>query len=319
MMDRRWYLKLALGAMTLIGIGCGHETPPSAILPAATAPMSKAKVVIGVSLLTLTNPFFKEMGDAMTAEGRKNGYDVLITSGEMDPARQRDQVNDFIVKKVSAIILCPCDSRSVGTTIQAANQAGIPVFTADIACLDLSAKVVCHVATDNFAGGKLAGQAMIQALGGQGNVAIIDHPEVESVIQRTRGFREVVGGAKGIKVVAQLPGGAQRDTAYKTAQDILEKNPDLAGIFCINDPTAFGAIAALEKVKIISFDGQLEAKQAVKAGKIYGEPIQYPDKIGATAIQAITKYLAGEPPQAQILIPTTLYTKAEADKDPALK
>src|SRR5262249_7560911 len=157
---------------------------------------------------------------------------------------QKDQVNDFIVKKVNAIILCPCDSRSVGTTILAANKAGIPVFTADIASLDKASKVVAHIATDNYEGGKLAGQAMIEALVGKGKVAIIDHPEVESVILRTKGFKEVVAGAKGIQIVAQLPGGAQRDTAYKTAQDILEKNQDLAGIFCINDPTAFGAIAA---------------------------------------------------------------------------
>lgn len=331
MTNRRSFLVLAMGSLALTWFGCHNETgAPATHAPtdspsAGNAPAAKARVVIGVSLLTLANPFFKTMGDAITAEGKKNGYDVLITAGEMDAARQRDQVNDFIVKKVSAIILCPCDSRSVGTAIQAANQAGIPVFTADIACLDKTAKVVTHVATDNYAGGRMAGDAMVMALAGKGKVAIIDHPEVESVIQRTRGFREVVSKSKGIDIVAQLPGGAQRDTAYKTAQDILEKNPDLAGLFCINDPTAFGAIAALEKtgrlgkVKVISFDGQPEAKQAVKDGKIYAEPIQYPDKIGAMTIQAITKYLAGEAPTPQILIPTTLYTRAEATKDSTLK
>ncbi len=283
-----------------------------------------AKKTIGVSLLTLENPFFKIMGDAMVEEGKKNGFDVIITAGEKDAARQKDQVNDFIVKKVSAIILCPCDSRSVGTAISAANTAGIPVFTADIASLDTASKVVSHIATDNLEGGKLAGKAMIEALNGKGKVAIIDFPEVESVLLRTKGFKEVLAGAKGLQIVAQLDGKAQRDEAYKTAQDILQKNPDLAGIFCINDPTAFGAIAAIEKagqqgkIKIISFDGQLEAKQAVKDGKIYAEPVQYPDKIGQMSIQAVAKYMAGEKVEAQTLIPTTLYTKADADKDPAL-
>jgi ribose transport system substrate-binding protein len=283
-----------------------------------------AKKMIGVSLLTLENPFFKIMGDAMVEEGKKNGFDVIITAGEKDAARQKDQVNDFIVKKVSAIILCPCDSRSVGTAISAANTAGIPVFTADIASLDTASTVVSHIATDNLEGGKLAGKAMIDALNGKGKVAIIDFPEVESVLLRTRGFKEVLAGAKGLQIVAQLDGKAQRDEAYKTAQDILQKNPDLAGIFCINDPTAFGAIAAIEKagrqgkIKIISFDGQLEAKQAVKDGKIYAEPVQYPDKIGQMSIQAVVKYMAGETVKAQTLIPTTLYTKADADKDPAL-
>ncbi|HLK58249.1 MAG TPA: substrate-binding domain-containing protein [Chthonomonadaceae bacterium] len=338
MFSRRGLFGLMAGAMLAGMAGCNLETPPPAAGPgktadsttaappkAETATEGKPKAVIGVSLLTLANPFFKDMGDAMTAEGKKNGYEVLITAGEMDAARQRDQVNDFIAKKVNAIILCPCDSRSVGTAIQAANKAGIPVFTADIASLDTASKVVSHIATDNYEGGKLAGQAMVEALGGKGKVAIIDHPEVESVMMRTKGFKEVVANAKGIQIVAQLPGGAQRDTAYKTAQDILEKYPDLAGFFCINDPTAFGAISALEKagrlakVKVISFDGQPEARQAVKDGKIYAEPIQYPDKIGATAIQTIARYMAGETVPPQILIPTTLYKKADADKDTSLK
>jgi ribose transport system substrate-binding protein len=320
-------LFLGLFAVLLVS-GCGKPAENSAPAPtgaARTPTVEKKKGVIGVSLLTMANPFFKIMGDAMKAEGEKRGYDVVITAGEMDAARQKDQVNDFIVKKVSAIILCPCDSRSVGTSIAEANKAGIPVFTADIASMDKASKVVTHIATDNYAGGKLAGQAMVEALGGKGKVAIIDHPEVESVIQRTKGFREVVEKEKGMQIVAQLPGGAARDSAYKVAQDILEKHSDLDGIFCINDPTAFGAIAAIEKagrqakIKVISFDGQLEAKQDVKAGKIYAEPVQYPEKIGEITVQTIAKYMAGEKTPPQILIPTGLYKKADADKDPALK
>ena len=327
MRRRDWIAGLLFLGMALLA-GCnqsGENTSPKPDAADPGSPPVKQKGVIGVSLLTLDNPFFKVMGDAMSAEGKKSGYEVIITSGDKDPARQKDQVNDFIAKKVNAIVLCPCDSRSIGTSIQEANKAGIPVFTADIASLDKSSKVVSHIATDNYAGGKLAGQAMIDALGGKGKVAIIDFPEAESVIQRTKGFKEVVAGAKGIQIVAQLPGGAARDTSYKTAQDILEKNSDVAGIFCINDPTAFGAIAALEKagrlnkVKIISFDGQPEAKQAVKDGKIYAEPIQYPDRIGTLTIQTILKYMAGDKVEAQTLIPTTLYKKADADADTSLK
>jgi ribose transport system substrate-binding protein len=308
--------------------GCGPQKEPttSTDSPNTVKPSTGQadKGTIGVSLLTLANPFFKDMGDAMTAEAEKHGYKVVIVDSEMDPARQRDQVNDFLVKKVSAIVLCPADSKSIGTSIQEANKAGIPVFTADIACLDKSAKVVSHVATDNFSGGKLAGEAMLEAIGGSGKVAIIDHPEVESVIQRTRGFKEAIAG-KPVKIVAQLKGGAAREPSYKAAQDILQGNQELDGIFCINDPTAFGAIAALEKagragkVKVISFDGQLEAKQAIKEGKIYADAIQFPDKIGTLTIQTIARYMAGEKVEPEVLIPTALYRKADAEKDSALK
>lgn len=325
---KRWIARAALGVLAVALAGCGPKqdaASPAAALGNAASGTDKPKPVVGVSLLTTTNPFFEEMGAAMVAEGKKRGYDVQITSGEMDPARQRDQVKDFLVRKVSAIILCPCDSKAVGASILEANKAGVPVFTADIASLDKSAKVVSHIATDNYAGGKMAARAMIEALGGQGKVAIIDHPEVESVIQRTQGFREVMKGAKGIQIVAQLPGGGQRDVSFKTAQDILERNPDLKGIFAINDPSALGAVAAIEKagragqIKVVGFDGQREAKQAIKDGKIYADAVQYPDRIGTLAIQAVSGYLSGDKVPPQTLIPTGLYRQADAQKDPALK
>jgi ribose transport system substrate-binding protein len=327
----RWFAGAAF-LFALAGCNNGPASPTTSTPPSSGgsggsggAAAAKHRGTIGVSLLTMANPFFKEMGDAMKAEGEKNGYEVIIQAADMDASRQKDQVNDFLVKKVSAIVLCPVDSRSIGTSIQEANKAGVPVFTADIACLDKAAKVVSHIATDNYEGGKVAGQAMIDALGGKGKVAIIDHPEVESVLLRTKGFKEVIAGAKGIEIVAQVPGGALRDSAYKATQDVLEKHPQLDGIFAINDPTAFGVVAALEKagragnVKVIGFDGQPEAKQAIKEGKIYGDAIQYPDKIGQLTIQAIAKYMAGEKVEPQTLIPTGLYKQADAAKDPALK
>jgi len=286
----------------------------------------KPKPVIGVSLLTLTNPFFKEMGDAMRQEAAKHGYEVVVTSAEMDAAKQRDQVKDFIASKVSAIILTPADSRSVGTAIAEANGAGIPVFTADIANLAPEAKVVSHVATDNYGGGKLAAQAVVEALGGRGEVAVLDHPQVESVIQRTRGFEEELAArAPGIKIVAKLPGGGLREPSFNATQDLLQAHPNLAAIFAINDPSALGAVAALEKggkagqVKVIGFDGQPEAKQAIRDGKIYADAIQHPQKIGMLAIDAVASYMDGQDVPKETLIPTSLYRQADAKIDPALK
>jgi hypothetical protein len=165
------------------------------------------------------------MGDTMKAHGEKLGYEVLITSGDMDPAKQKDQVNDFLVRKATAIILTPCDSRSVGTAIAQANQAGVPIFTADIASIADGAKVISHTATDNLEGGRVAGRAMVELLKGKGKVAILDHPEVESVLMRTKGFSEEVAKAPGIQIVAKLPGGGARDRSYAAAQDLLQSPP----------------------------------------------------------------------------------------------
>lgn len=290
---------------------------------------AEKKSQIAVSLLTLANPFFRDLGDAMKEEAAKHGMEVSVMSGDFDAARQRDQVADFIVRKVAAIVLSPCDSKAVGTSIAAANKAGIPVFTVDIAALG-GGKVVSHVATDNLGGGRLAAQAMVEALGGRGKVAILDHPVIESVMLRTKGFDEELARLKkekgvNIEVVARLPGGGAKDKSFKAAEDLLQAHPDLNGIFAINDPSALGAVAALEKagrlkqVKVVGFDGMPEGKTAIRNGQIYADPIQFPDRIGRTAVQSIKKYLDGDDVPAQVLIPTALYRKADADKDPSLK
>jgi len=281
---------------------------------------------IGLSVLTMTNPFFKDIADAMTEEAAKNGYEVIATSSEQDPAQQLSQVQDFIAQKVDAIVLTPASSTAVGTAIKAANDAGIPVFTADIASLAEDARVVSHIATDNYSGGREAAKAIMEALDNKGKVAIIDHPEVESVILRTKGFRDELKEAKSpIEIVGAWPGKGAKDEAFKVAQDVLTARKDLNGIFAINDPSALGACAAIEKagkagkIIVVGFDGQLEGKQAILEGRIFADPIQFPDEIGRKTVETIMKYLGGETVEPEILIPTKLYYKADAEQDPALK
>ena len=68
----------------------------------------------------------------------------MVVAGEFDVAKQQQQVRDFIVNKYAAIVLCPCNSKGIGPVIQEANKAGIPVFTADIACLAGGKNCVTH-------------------------------------------------------------------------------------------------------------------------------------------------------------------------------
>jgi ribose transport system substrate-binding protein len=278
-----------------------------------------------VSLLTLANPFFTDMADAMKAEGEKKGFEVVALAGEMDPAKQKDQVDNFIVQKVSAIVLTPCDSRSVGTAIADANAAGIPVFTADVASLAQGPKVVSHCATDNFEGGRVAGKAVVELLNGHGKVALIDQPEVESGLMREKGFLEEVAKAPGIDVVARLSAGGDREKSYAVAQDLVQSHPDLDAIFTVNDPCALGAMSALEKagkadkIKIIGFDGQPEARQAIKDGKLYATVMQHPKEIGKETIDNIARYLNGETVPPKVLLAPVIYRKADSATDQDLK
>jgi len=280
----------------------------------------------------MNNPFFKVIADTMTEEAAKHGYNVIAVSGDNNVAKQQNQVEDFLISKVSAIVLCPCDSKAIGAVIKKANAAGVPVFTADIACLDETARVVSHIATDNYAGGKQAAEAMIEALGENGGkVAIIDYKQVESCIQRVKGFKEVIvkhneGRTAGkIEIVTELPGDGERDKGYRAAEDAVQAHPSLAGIFAINDPSALGARAALERankadqIKLIGFDGQPDGKLAIKEGKIYADPIQYPDRIGKKTVEAIMDYFDGKKVEKEYPIPTGLYRKSDAMKDPSVK
>jgi ribose transport system substrate-binding protein len=283
--------------------------------------------IIGVSLMTLTNPFFKVIGDSITAEAAKHGYRVEVYSAEEDAAKQDNQVKEFIVKKCAAIVLAPYDSKAIATSIAAADAAGIPVFTVDNACLVEGAKVVSHVATDNYYGGKQAAEAMIAALGESGGkIAILDHKVTESCTLRVAGFKKVLdahnaAAANKIEIVAELPSGGNRETGHRSTQDIIQANSDLKGIFAINDPSALGAYAALteanmqDDVVIIGFDGQPQGKEAILQGKIYADPIQFPDQMGAMIVELIMKYFDGEKLEPEYLISTALYTKADAEKE----
>ena len=325
-------LSLRATAAILLASGCGPNDARVEPRPDAPRNAASGKGTIALSVLTLSNPFFKQIGDSMTEEARKHGYDVLVGSGEFDVAKQQNQIKDFIVKKVAAIVLTPCDSVAIGPSIKEANDAGIPVFTADIACLAPGVKVVTHVATDNYGGGKEAGQAIIESLGATGGrVAIIDYKLTESCLLRVKGFKETIekynaGRASGkIEIVAELPGGGVKDGGFRAAEDLLQAHPDLAGIFAINDPSALGARAAMEKagraghIVLVGFDGSPEGRAAVKAGKLYASPVQFPDRLGLETVRAIVHHFKGEAVPPKLLIPTALYRKADADKDPTVK
>ena len=309
---RRGLLLALVGAAALGGCARSGDT-------------ARGRRTIGLSVLSLTNPFFIEIADNLRDEAAKHGYEVIVVSGENDVARQDKQVHDFVVRRVDAIVLSPCDSKAIGEAIRAANDAGVPVFTVDIACLAPGAKVVTHVATDNYSGGRQAADAVVEALGGRGGkVGVLDYKEVESCLLRVKGFKDAVaeanarpGGGK-IEIVAELPCGGARDRGYKAMEDMLQPHPDLAAVFAINDLSALGARAALEKagradrVKLVAFDGQPEGKKAIAEGRIYADPIQYPGRIGRTAAELVARYFAGEDVPPEVLIPTALYRKADA-------
>ena len=246
---------------------------------------------IGVSLLTRGHIFYRDLEEGLKSEADKNGYDLIITSAEWDLGKQISQVEDFVSRKVDAIIVCPVDSKGIGSGIAEANKAGIPVFTADIAAEE--GKVVSHIASDNVQGGKLAGEYLAKLLNGKGNVAIINQPAITSVLDRVAGFKEAINKYPGITIVADVNGQGVRDRSLQVTADVLQANPKLTGIFGINDDSALGALDAVNQfnrkgVSIIGYDATPPAVDAIlKDTPLKADVVQYPKKIGIKTIDVI--------------------------------
>jgi ribose transport system substrate-binding protein len=306
--------------------GCTKETTTTSTSTsegssAPSAGASGAKVV-GVSIQNREAQFYQDMESGMKSEAGKYGYTVNVVDASRDNSKQQSQVEDFISQKVAAIVLTPYDSQAIGSAIVEANKAGIPVFTADIANTSKQGAVVSHIASDNVQGGAQAGKLMCAALGSAGgSIAIIDEPEVTSVQDRVKGFKQAIAsGCPNVKVVADIDGGGERAKASAAMEDILQAHKDLKGVFGINDDSALGAATAVSaaglkgKVAVIGYDATPEARTAIKNGAMYGDAIQHPDQIGVKTIDAIAQHFAGKTPPAKISVPVGTFTKADAGK-----
>lgn len=321
----RAFTYLTTATILLFSVGCGG--------PAENQKQkNEDRKTVAILVQTTVNPFFLDLAEAAQSK-LGDQYDVTIMGGDNNADKQAKQIKDLIIQEVDALLITPCNANAVGAPIRDANAAGIPVFTADTACLDPDAKIISHVATDNFKGGELAGEAMIQALDSKGGkILILDYEQAESCQQRVAGFKKIIAShntaAKNanaqIEIVAQLPSKAEEAAARNQTKDALNSNRDLIGVFAINDPAALGAVAAIEEanlqeqIKVIGFDGQNIGKIAIRDGRIYADPIQFPRKMGELSAQHIEDYFAGEEVPAVHMIPPKLYFQADALADDSL-
>ncbi len=312
-------------ALVLGGCAKSSDTSSSSTTSTTTTVASPAAggspKTIGFSVQNREAQFYQDMESGMKAEAAKFGYTVTVVDAARDNAKQQSQVEDFISQKVAAIVLTPYDSQAIGSAIVEANKSKIPVFTADIASASKDGKVVSHIASDNVQGGAQAAKLMCAALPGHvGSIAIIDEPEVTSVQDRVKGFKDGLKACPGVTVVSDIDGGGERAKASSSMEDILQSHKDLKGVFGINDDSALGAAKAIEgaglkgKIVVIGYDASPEARTAIASGSMYGDAIQHPDQIGAKTIDAIHDYFNGKTPPAKIAVPVGTYTKADAGK-----
>jgi ribose transport system substrate-binding protein len=266
---------------------------------------------IGVTLLTREHEFYRDLEAGLKDAADKQGYQLTVTSGDFDLAKQQSQIENFVVQRMDAIIVCPADSKGIAPAIEQANSAGIPVFTADIAAQ--GGRVVSHVASDNLAGGRLAADFIARAIGGEGSVGIIGQQEVQTGLDRENGFKEELAAKHpNVKVVAVLNGGGVRDRSLKAAEDMLQGNSGIKAIFGINDDSALGALSAAEArgrndLVIVGYDATPEAVRAIQRGsQLKADVAQQPRDLGAKTIDVIRTHFSGGQAPASISVPVKI-------------
>jgi ribose transport system substrate-binding protein len=315
---------IAFAVAAVLFSACSGNTSSSNAASSAApgsspAAQSGATKTIGVSIQDLEAQFYQQMEAGMQSEAGKYGYKLIFVDANRDNARQQSQVEDFISRRVDAIVLTPYDSQAIGSAIAEANTAKIPVFTADIANTSKQGKVVSHVASNNVQGGEQAGILMCKAVGNSGSVAILDEPEVTSVQDRVKGFKMALAQhCPNVKVVADTDSGGTRDKATNDMSDLLQAHRDLKGVFGINDDSALGAVTAIRQqgggtnVAVVGYDATPEARTAIANGSMYGDAVQHPEQIGKQMVDVIHDYFSGKSVPARINVPVGTYTKANA-------
>jgi ribose transport system substrate-binding protein len=244
---------------------------------------------------------------------------VLAPEREINIDQQVSILEDQILKKVSALAVVPGGVAEVMPVLDKARAAGIPVLIVDNDT-PWPGKL-SYIGTDNRAGGKLAGDYMVKALGGHGKVAIIRGiMGVSSHEDRVAGFQEAIRQAPGIQLVTIQPANSERALALTVMENILTSNPDLNAVFVTSDQMVLGAIEGVAaqhmtgKILVVGFDAGKEAVRAVKSGAINAVIAQYPANMGKQAVEAAIKAIRGEPVPKVIDTGTALVTKENADE-----
>ena len=271
-------------------------------LSAATQAAEQSMALV---VSTLNNPFFVTLKDGAEAKAKELGYQMVVLDSQNDPAKELANVEDLAVRKVSAILVNPTDSAAVGNAIMLANKAGIPVLT-----LDRGAnvgEVKAHIASDNIAGGKMAGDFIASKLGKNIDVIQLEGIAGTSAARdRGEGFAQAVK-ANGFKVLASQPADFDRTKGLNVMENLLAAHPDVKAVFAQNDEMALGALratqAAGKQVLIVGFDGTDDGKAAVKSGKLGATVAQQPALIGAIGVETADKVLKGEAVEKYIPVP----------------
>ncbi|MGL4934311.1 MAG: ribose ABC transporter substrate-binding protein RbsB [Cetobacterium sp.] len=252
---------------------------------------------IGFVVSTQDNPFFVTLKEGAVSAAKEMGHEIVVLDSQNDPSKELGNVEDLLINKIDVLLINPTDSDAVISSVKAANRRKVPVITLDRA--SNGGKVVAHIASDNVAGGELAGNFIIEKLEGK-SVKVVELegiPGTTAARDRGNGFNKAA--AEKLDIVAKQAADFDRTKGLNVMENILQGQSEISAVFAHNDEMALGALRAIEAagnkdILIVGFDATEDAVKAVKDGKLAATVAQKPAEIGAEGVYAADKIIKKE-------------------------
>lgn len=238
-------------------------TTMTGFIPAASAAPQESKKIthIGLMVQDMSNPFFSAMERNAKQAAAKIGATLNVQDAQVDLANQNTQIDAFIQQEVDLIIISAVNESGIEPAIQRAKAAGIIVIAVDTPARGADATIM----TNAIQAGETSCEYLFSQMGGKGKVLLVDGTPIQTIIDRIKGCKNVAQKYPDIKIVGQQASRNDRASGLMVTTDMLTANPDVSGIFGMNDPSALGAVLAVEQagkagaIKVTGVDGSPEA------------------------------------------------------------
>ncbi len=319
--------------------GLATGVAAAAVLMAVGGTAQAQDKTYGVLLKTLSNPFWGAMEQGVKdGVAETGGVEYYLQAVESDQAAepQLNVCNTMLERKPDVMITAAINSTNLLPCLKRANEMGIPVVDLDAnidyaVAKEAGVEIAFTIGSDNEAAGAQGADYVADIVGkdAKGPVLVIEGLSGNITGQkRARGFaarlKEV---APGLEIVASLPGDWDRGKAANITNDILTRHPDLKAIFAANDVMALGAVETAyaagkgDAIVIVGVDGNVDAVESIKAGRLNASVAQLPYLVGKQAVEKVTAVQKGGKAEQFIAVPTLVLTKEvlEGGKEPMLE
>jgi ribose transport system substrate-binding protein len=237
----------------------------AAVVTAVATAQAAAPIKIGMTFQELNNPYFVTMQKALRDAAASIGAQVVITDAHHDVSKQIGDVEDMLQQNIDILLVNPTDTTGITSAVTAAKKAGAVVVAVDA---NANGPVDSFVGSKNFDAGQIACEYLAQAIGGKGEVAILDGIPVVPILERVRGCKAGLAKFPDVKIVDTQNGRQERATALTVTENMISAHPNLKGVFSVNDGGSMGALSAIDAsgkdIKLTSVDGAPEAIDAIQ-------------------------------------------------------